>query len=419
MATHKRPLSADFVPSRMNAWIFQGNPDHFQVATYLASHDNFNWTIRQKQFAAQMQVGDEVYLWQSAGSNGGIAGVIAVASITATPAMLPEDEEAKPLWLSGDPSVPALRARLRVVRRCLGAKEMVKSKWLQDDPILKNLLILRLRNNTNYKISAAEAQRLSLLTRNTGRDWNRDECLAALWAYGETEEKPVSQLSGSPVAEVALTIGRAVGGVYNKLMNFRSIDPRDNRAGLTSTNQMDHTVWTEFYDPQGQALNKQSLTEQYQDIWKTVKSLPPLPVATTYKDFGEAPDDDPTKLQKFARKVRGGQAQFRKNLIKLYAGCCAITGWHPEEVLEAAHVSDHATSGINHTDNGVLLRSDLHLLLDADLLSIDPNTCIVSMHDSLRETSYWQYHGVQLPKRANGSQVGHKYLVERFGSAKL
>jgi hypothetical protein len=399
----------------MNSWIFQGNPDHFQVGAYIADRDRFNWTVRQKQYASEMQVGDEVYVWQSEGKSGATAGIIAVASITAIPAILPEDEDAKPMWLTGDPSEPELRVKLRVIRRCLGSKEIVQRKWLQDDPVLKGLLILRLRNNTNYKITAAEAQRLSLLTRNTGRDWNRDECLAALWAYSETEGKPVSQLPGSAVADVALTIGRVVCVVHDRLMGFRAIDPRDQTAGLTSTNQLDHAVWAEFYDTQLQALKKQTLDEEYRHLWKTSGTASSGEVVTTYKDFGEAPNDDPTKLQMFARKVRGGQEQFRKNLIELYGGRCAISGWAPEEVLEAAHISEHAKSGINHTDNGILLRSDFHLLLDAHLLRLDPDTYIVSVNESLSKTPYWQYHDTPLPKRKNGSQIGRKYLLERFG----
>ena len=64
----------------------------------------------------------------------------------------------------------------------------------------------------------------------------------------------------------------------------------------------------------------------------------------SYEEYGEAPDDDPGELRRFARKVRRGQAKFRRNLLKLYEGRCAISGWSPETVLQAAHIVDHATS---------------------------------------------------------------------------
>ena len=45
-----------------------------------------------------------------------------------------------------------------------------------------------------------------------------------------------------------MTIGRAITGVYNKVMNFRAIDPTDPRAGLSAGGQVEHAVWDEFYD---------------------------------------------------------------------------------------------------------------------------------------------------------------------------
>jgi hypothetical protein len=57
--------------------------------------------------------------------------------------------------------------------------------------------------------------------------------VAGLWAYTQTYGQQVSRLPGSPVAEVALVVGRAISGVYNKVMNFRAIDPRDERAGMS------------------------------------------------------------------------------------------------------------------------------------------------------------------------------------------
>src|SRR5262245_48595352 len=67
------------------------------------------------------------------------------------------------------------------------------------------------------------------------QDWSRDETVAGLWACAKTLGTPISRLPGSPVAVVAQLIGRAVPGVYNKVMNFRSIDPRDSRAGLAGS----------------------------------------------------------------------------------------------------------------------------------------------------------------------------------------
>ena len=52
----------------------------------------------------------------------------------------------------------------------------------------------------------------------------------ALRVYHQTYKSPVSKKRSSPVGKTATLIGRPVTGVYNKVMNFRSIDPRDQRA---------------------------------------------------------------------------------------------------------------------------------------------------------------------------------------------
>ena len=65
------------------------------------------------------------------------------------------------------------------------------------------------------------------------------ESIAGLWAYAETYGQPVSRLPGSPVARVALLVGRAVSGVYAKVMNFRSIDPRAAGEGMSGAGETD------------------------------------------------------------------------------------------------------------------------------------------------------------------------------------
>lgn len=133
-----------------------------------------------------------------------------------------------------------------------------------------------------------------------------------------------------------------------------------------------------------------------------------------YRDFGEAPDDDPARLAQFARRVRRGQARFRQNLLELYGRRCAISGWGPESVLEAAHIRLHAHTGLNQSENGILLRSDLHSLFDDGLLKIDPSTFTVVLHPSLANTPYWSLNGAPLRPRLNGSEPSREYLRQRW-----
>jgi ribosomal protein L12E/L44/L45/RPP1/RPP2 len=67
--------------------------------------------------------------------------------------------------------------------------------------------------------------------------------------------------------QAAQRIGRAVTGVYNKVMNFRSIDPRDARAGLAASGAIDDRVWNEFFDPAANLLREADLEQEFNRLW--------------------------------------------------------------------------------------------------------------------------------------------------------
>jgi hypothetical protein len=65
------------------------------------------------------------------------------------------------------------------------------------------------------------------------------------------------------------------------------------------------------------------------------------------------------------------QAAFRERVGNAWNWRCAITGESVREVLEAAHLPGSSwRAGNNAALDGILLRADLHRLLDAGLLQI-------------------------------------------------
>lgn len=151
-------------------------------------------------------------------------------------------------------------------------------------------------------------------------------------------------------------------------------------------------------------------------VWVEEIATPSVTTKPVYEDFGQAPDDDPAQLQTFSRRVRAGQPKFRANLLNAYGAQCAISGWGPAEVLEAAHILWHSSTGLNHIDNGILLRSDLHTLFDEGLLRIDPERLVVVLDRSLEATPYWSFHGVALRARKDGTHPGVECLSQRWRS---
>jgi putative restriction endonuclease len=70
-------------------------------------------------------------------------------------------------------------------------------------------------------------------------------------------------------------------------------------------------------------------------------------------------------------KRRLGQKSFQALVLDAYRGRCAITGERIRPVLQAAHIQPVSVGGQNRTDNGLLLRSDVHTLFDAGYLGVD------------------------------------------------
>jgi putative restriction endonuclease len=69
---------------------------------------------------------------------------------------------------------------------------------------------------------------------------------------------------------------------------------------------------------------------------------------------------------------RLGQSSFQAVVLDAYQRRCAITGSRIRPVLEAAHVLPVTRGGEHRTDNGLLLRSDIHKLYDDGYLGVDP-----------------------------------------------
>lgn len=281
----------------MNNWIFQGNSDIFDVDSYLAKEEVLFWPVREKHLAKEMRSGDLVFIWRASGSKGGIAGIVAKGVLTGRPEVMDRDHRAQNFWKLNQPDIE-LMVPLLVLEKCNEKGRMVRRSSLTGDPIASGIRIMKLQSETNYRIKPDEAERLENLVNKTGKNWDRAESIAGMWAYAQTYDKPVSQVKGSPAAEAAVSIGRAITSITSKIMNFRAIDPRDSRKGLSAAAYIDTEVFNEFFDEEAKTIRIDALNEEYAHLWS--KGASQVETEKTYRDFGDAPNDDPDELQKFA-----------------------------------------------------------------------------------------------------------------------
>ena len=67
---------------------------------------------------------------------------------------------------------------------------------------------------------------------------------------------------------------------------------------------------------------------------------------------------------------RLGQGAFRLEVLDAYDNACAVTTEHSLPVLEAAHIRPYAEEGPHDVRNGIVLRTDIHRLLDRGYVTI-------------------------------------------------
>ncbi|TKS63473.1 MAG: HNH endonuclease [Nitrospira sp.] len=99
-------------------------------------------------------------------------------------------------------------------------------------------------------------------------------------------------------------------------------------------------------------------------------------------------------------RTRLGQGAFRVLVTDAYDRRCAVTGERTLPALEAAHIKPFSKSGPNLTENGLLMRSDLHKLFDFGYISITPELH-VEVSRKIKEEyengrDYYALHGKKL-----------------------
>ena len=102
------------------------------------------------------------------------------------------------------------------------------------------------------------------------------------------------------------------------------------------------------------------------------------------------PADDYDARLRTMRKIaaRRGQRAFRASLLDAYSGRCAVTGCDVRDALEAAHLRPYRGPDSNTVTNGLLLRSDIHTLVDLMLMAFEPDEKTVALSCILHGTQY-------------------------------
>jgi hypothetical protein len=140
-------------PSSPGYWIFQGNPDLFDVDGYIRERQEVLWSVRQHK--DRILAGDRVLLWRS----GATGGVIADCSVIDPPSkeIL---EDAPELWKEmPDIQTGEMRCRLRVEDSFADtpiARAAIRA-------IMPELSILKVPQGTNFEITQPDYEKIMKL----------------------------------------------------------------------------------------------------------------------------------------------------------------------------------------------------------------------------------------------------------------
>ena len=141
------------------AWIFQSNPDIYDLPGALEVISEFYWLVRK--YEREIHIGDRVYLWET----GPDAGVVAIAEVASEPADVEDSDADKAFWR--DPSAfigPRCRALLRITRVVDPRFPRAEARA---NKILESLPNLRFAQGTNLPITDAQDRELARLVAAT------------------------------------------------------------------------------------------------------------------------------------------------------------------------------------------------------------------------------------------------------------
>jgi putative restriction endonuclease len=137
------------------------------------------------------------------------------------------------------------------------------------------------------------------------------------------------------------------------------------------------------------------------EVWSKVElNLQKNRIGTQPLKLGQVADPSPRYGSKHLVETRLGQGAFRVNIMDTYGRRCSVSGEKTLPVLEAAHIKPYTESGPHSTHNGLLLRADLHILLDEGYMTVTKDYKVeVSRRikeDYENGRDYYKFHGQQL-----------------------
>ncbi|MDZ7860952.1 MAG: endonuclease NucS [Candidatus Krumholzibacteriota bacterium] len=150
--------SIDSNTEDISTWIFQGNPQRYDILNSLSDNEignNIHWSVNQhKRKIKKNHIG---LIWMS----GKDAGIYALTRIETDPALRKDHPAERKYWLNDSEKEEAVRVEMTILKRLLN-KPILKKDLLKINE-LNNLSILRHYQGTNFPVKDTEWKIISQL----------------------------------------------------------------------------------------------------------------------------------------------------------------------------------------------------------------------------------------------------------------
>ena len=149
----------------MKSWIFQGNPDKFDIDEYLSKSQKIYWSVTHRKHQNELSIGDLIYLWRAKGSKGAISGIVACGHLVEE--CKPRDQVNDPidlydsLWQEDNVEASEIKAGILVSEIRLTPKDgMLRAQDLKQDLDLARMQIPTAHVGTNFLLNKKQSERI-------------------------------------------------------------------------------------------------------------------------------------------------------------------------------------------------------------------------------------------------------------------
>lgn len=142
----------------MAYWLFQGNPKYYRVLDGIRDFQQMPWLVTR--YDKDIAPGDGVLVWVS----GKEAGIYAIAEVIEPAQVITKLPDLK-YWADASRATGKQQATIRFINKLLNSP-LLKTILLKD-PLLKNLLVIRAPNATNFKVTPEEWQQVHELLKES------------------------------------------------------------------------------------------------------------------------------------------------------------------------------------------------------------------------------------------------------------